>query len=121
MRARTAGLALLGAIVAIAASVVPVVAGSYEGFGAATPAGGSGTVVHVTTLRDAGAGSLREAVKHGSRTVVFDVAGEIVLTEPIIVGGAFVTIDGFSAPSPVCACARHRSMASRSGVVRTTW
>jgi len=100
MRARTAGLALLGAIVAIAASVVPVVAGSYEGFGAATPAGGSGTVVHVTTLRDAGAGSLREAVKHGSRTVVFDVAGEIVLTEPIIVGGAFVTIDGFSAPSP---------------------
>lgn len=72
----------------------------YQGFGSTTPGGSAGAVVRVTTLADAGPGSLREAVSRGSRTVVFDVAGEILLEDHIYVGGAFVTIDGFTAPPP---------------------
>lgn len=72
----------------------------YEGFGASTPGGSAGDVVHVTNLSDAGAGSLREAVAQGNRTVVFDVGGTIELTSPVYVNGAFVTIDGFTAPDP---------------------
>jgi pectate lyase len=70
------------------------------GFGAATPGGAGGAVVRVTTLDDAGPGSLREALGAGNRTVVFDVAGDIVLREPLYVRGAYVTIDGFTAPAP---------------------
>jgi pectate lyase len=72
----------------------------YEGFGATTPGGAQGTVVHVTNLNDTGPGSLREAVRFGNRFVVFDVTGEIVLTSEVDVRGAFITIDGSSAPSP---------------------
>ncbi len=73
---------------------------SYQGFGSTTPGGSGGTVVHVTNLNDSGPGSLRAALSAGNRTVVFDVAGEIKLTSAIRVTGAFITIDGFSAPSP---------------------
>ena len=72
----------------------------YQGFGATTPGGAPGAVVHITTLADSGPGSLREAVKLGNRTVVFDVSGTITLTKEISVKGAFITIDGFSAPPP---------------------
>jgi len=72
----------------------------YQGFGTTTPGGTQGTVVHVTTLAESGPGSLREAVKQGGRFVVFDIAGEINLTSEIDVRGAFITIDGFSAPPP---------------------
>lgn len=71
-----------------------------EGFGAATPGGDGGAVVRVTTLADSGPGSLREALKGGHRTIVFDVAGEIALRTHLWVNGAYVTIDGFSAPEP---------------------
>ena len=72
----------------------------YEGFGASTPGGTGGSVVHVTTLAEAGPGSFREAVSQGNRTIVFDVGGTIELTSAVFMSGAFVTIDGFSAPSP---------------------
>jgi hypothetical protein len=72
----------------------------YQGFGSATPGGSGQPVVHVTTLADAGPGSLREAISAGSRTVVFDVGGEIVLDRQLNVEGAFVTIDGATAPAP---------------------
>jgi len=72
----------------------------YQGFGATTPGGSGGTVVHVTNLNDSGPGSLREAVSQGGRIVVFDVAGEIVLSDHVYVTGAFITIDGLTAPSP---------------------
>src|SRR5262245_15622940 len=74
--------------------------GPYEGFGAGTPGGSREAVVRVTTLADAGPGSLRDAVSLGWRTVVFDVAGTIDLASAIHVGGPFVTIDGFTAPAP---------------------
>jgi hypothetical protein len=72
----------------------------YEGFGAATTGGAGKPIYRVTTLADSGPGSLREAVSSSNRCIVFDVAGDIVLTRQIYVGGAFVTIDGFTAPAP---------------------
>jgi large repetitive protein len=43
---------------------------------------------------------LRNAVSQGNRTIVFDVGGVIELARMVLVRGAFVTIDGFSAPPP---------------------
>ncbi|MGH8055840.1 MAG: hypothetical protein ACREOH_01190, partial [Candidatus Entotheonellia bacterium] len=74
--------------------------GTYQGFGATTPGGAGQPVYHVTHLQDSGPGSLRDAVSRGNRRVVFDVAGEISLNDDIRVKGAFITIDGFTAPSP---------------------
>jgi pectate lyase len=82
-------------------SVVPSFAQTYQGFGADTPGGEGQPVYHVTNLNDFGPGSLREAVSQGNRTVAFDVGGEIVLSIEIKVKGAFITIDGFTAPSPI--------------------
>lgn len=71
-----------------------------QGFGTATPGGADKPVYHVTNLGDSGTGTLRDALSHGNRNVVFDVAGEIVLAGDIKVRGAFLTVDGFTAPSP---------------------
>ena len=71
-----------------------------QGFGASTSGGSGRTVVHVTNLADSGTGSLRAALSAGSRYVVFDVAGTIQLQSPLYVRGAYVTIDGSSAPTP---------------------
>ena len=54
-----------------------------EGFGRYAQGGRGGTVYHVTTLRDAGPGSLRDAVSQPHRTVIFDVGGVIQLTSPL--------------------------------------
>ena len=87
-------VATLAALLAVTrADAVP------EGFGASTPGGAGNPIVHVTNLNDSGPGSLRAALSAGNRTIVFDVAGDIVLTEPLTVR-AFVTIDGLSAPEP---------------------
>jgi pectate lyase len=73
---------------------------AYQGFGATTRGGSGQPLYRVTTLKESGAGSLRDAVAKGARTVVFDVAGEIKLTSDIWVKGASLTIDGSTAPSP---------------------
>jgi hypothetical protein len=54
----------------------------------------------VTNLNDSGSGSLRDALSQGNRCVVFDVGGTISLSGNLLVKGANVTIDGFTAPSP---------------------
>jgi pectate lyase len=72
----------------------------YQGFGADTPGGAGGDIVRVTTVADAGPGSLREALTSGNRTIVFDVAGVIELQDHLFVRGSHVTIDGQSAPPP---------------------
>jgi pectate lyase len=68
-----------------------------EGFGAMTPGGRGGKVIHVTTLAASGPGSLQAAVStSGPRIIVFDVSGvingDITITQP------FVTIAGQTAP-----------------------
>jgi pectate lyase len=100
MAVRIGYLALFLVLITLASPDSSPAQPPLEGFGASTPAGAGGTVVHVTNLNDAGPGSLREAVSVGNRTVVFDVAGAIPLAGPIYVTGAFITIDGLSAPAP---------------------
>ncbi len=82
-----------------------VEAADFQGFGATTPGGTGQTTIVVTNLNDSGAGSFRDALSQGNRTIVFDVPGTtlrtITLTSgPIKVKGALITIDGCSAPSP---------------------
>jgi Carbohydrate binding module (family 6) len=78
----------------------PEAAHAYQGFGASTPGGAGQALYRVTTLHDRGAGSLREAVSQGSRTVVFEVGGGIKLTQDLWVKGAHITSDGSTAPAP---------------------
>ncbi|MGH7803506.1 MAG: hypothetical protein ACREQJ_04105 [Candidatus Binatia bacterium] len=73
---------------------------AMEGFGADTPGGTGKPVYRVTHLGDSGPGSLRDAVSRGGRHVVFDVAGSIGLRSIVKIRGAFLTVDGFTAPSP---------------------
>jgi hypothetical protein len=61
-----------------------------------------GAIVHVTSLADAGAGSLRDALAtRGPKVIVFDVGGVIHLASDLKVSTAQTTIAGQSAPSPV--------------------
>jgi pectate lyase len=99
-------------LIVVLAMLVPVVADAascpnsglpgtpYQGFGATTPGGSGKTVYRVTNRADSGPGSLRDALRTGNRCIVFDVAGDIVLKRQLYVEGSFVTVDGFSAPSP---------------------
>jgi hypothetical protein len=61
-----------------------------------------GAIVHVTSLADAGAGSLRDALAtRGPKVIVFDVGGVIHLASDLKASTAQTTIAGQSAPSPV--------------------
>jgi pectate lyase len=74
------------------------------GFGRLASGGSNGCVYHVTTLADAGAGSLREAAERTDPLwIVFDVSGDIGLSSKILLGsnktvdgrGAAITIRNF--------------------------
>ena len=68
-----------------------------EGYGAGASGGRGGTVYHVTSLADAGAGSFRDAVSQPNRTVVFDVGGIINLNSDVEVVDN-LTLAGQTAP-----------------------
>ena len=72
-----------------------------QGFGSDTPGGSGMPPLHVTNLNASGPGSLLEAVQYDRRTIVFDVGGVIDAPDNVgVLGRAFITIDGFSAPAP---------------------
>jgi pectate lyase len=82
--------------------VVPPAAGPVAGYGASTVGGSGGRVLAVTTLADAGTGSLRAALESsGPRTIVFKVGGTIRLASDLKISDPFVTVAGETAPSPV--------------------
>ncbi len=70
-----------------------------EGGGAYSFGGRGGKVYVVTSLADAGPGTLRAACEQGgARIVVFNVAGIIQLKTPLIIRAPYITIAGQSAP-----------------------
>jgi hypothetical protein len=70
-----------------------------EGYGRFAIGGRAGKVYAVTSLEDAGPGTLREAVEAaGPRTVVFRVGGTINLKSKLIVRNPYLTVAGQTAP-----------------------
>lgn len=72
-----------------------------EGFGKYTKGGRGGEVYLVTTLDDAGPGSLREGIEsaRAPRTIVFEIGGTIMLESPLIIKEkSHLTIAGQTAP-----------------------
>ncbi len=77
--------------------------GAYSGFGAETSGGEGRPVFAVTSLADAGIGTLRSVLESvgrlGGGRVVFNVGGDVVLRAELVIP-ANTTIDGLSAPAP---------------------
>lgn len=83
-----------------AAAQVPAFPGA-EGAGKDALGGRGGDVYHVTSLLNAGAGSLRFGLDNApisGRTIVFDTGGTIELTAPLTIDKPFITIAGQTAP-----------------------
>jgi pectate lyase len=100
-RLATAALIFLSLAAICAASAqdsIPAFPGA-EGWGAYTPGGRGGQVIHVTNLNNSGPGSLAEALNTpGPRIVVFDTSG--VIQGDITFDQGQVTVLGQTAPSP---------------------
>lgn len=75
---------------------------SAEGVGAGARGGRGGRVIEVTTLDDAGGGSLRAAMEaSGPRIVIFRVSGTIALKSAIRVRTPYLTVAGQTSPGGV--------------------
>lgn len=102
-----------------AAAPARAVARSHPGFGFRTVGGAGRPSFTVTTLADAGAGSLRDALDRAARgggTIRFAVAGGIRLATGLDVP-AHTTIDGTSAPAPGITLWGERTGAAGTGVL----
>lgn len=94
---------LLQAATVWPASFDPPAFPGARGFGAGSLGGRGGDVYIVTTLENAGEGSLREAIATavGPRTVVFRVGGTIDLDSALEIGVSRITIAGQTAPGGI--------------------
>ena len=68
-----------------------------EGFGAFVTGGRGGSIYHVTSLADSGAGTLRDAISQSNRIIVFDVCGVINISSALSMSSN-ITIAGETAP-----------------------
>src|SRR5687767_12790460 len=98
---------------------VPAFPGA-EGGGMYSFGGRGGKVFVVTSLEDAGPGSLREACEAGGpRVVVFNVAGIIRLKDKIRIRAPYITLNGASAPGDgVCVAGNTVELETHDVVVR---
>lgn len=98
---------------------IPAFPGAWGG-GMYSFGGRGGKVLVVTSLADRGPGTFREACEAGGpRTIVFNVAGIIRLTERIRIRAPYVTIDGSSAPGDgVCIAGGTVELESHDIVIR---
>ncbi|MGI9452362.1 MAG: right-handed parallel beta-helix repeat-containing protein [Geminicoccaceae bacterium] len=94
-------LDLIGLSLALWIGISSPTPAAPQGFGAETKGGLSGQIVRVTTLEPDGPGSLHDAIEmKGPRLVVFEVGGQIALTDELIIRNPNVTLAGQTAPSP---------------------
>lgn len=71
------------------------------GFAKNATGGRGGSIIHVTSLAESGAGTFRAAMETtGDRIIVFDVGGNITWTGERYIADGNVTILGQTAPSP---------------------
>jgi pectate lyase len=122
VRTGARGAAVLALVVCCAgaapATTLPAFPGA-EGFGAVATGGRGGDVYYVTNLDDAGPGSLRDAVSHDNRTVLFKVSGTIHLEKRIDVKASHITIAGQTAPGDgICVRGRDVVISGDDVVVR---
>ncbi|MFM5929692.1 MAG: polysaccharide lyase family 1 protein [Novosphingobium sp.] len=89
-----------------------------EGAGRFSAGGRGGRAIDVTTLADAGPGSLRAAVEaDGPRVVRFKVAGTVRLLSDLVIRSPRITIDGSGAPAGGVAIADHGLVVKADDVI----
>ncbi|MBS1826302.1 MAG: Ig-like domain-containing protein [Acidobacteria bacterium] len=90
-----------------------------EGYGAYALGGRGGDVYHVTTLEDAGPGSLRQGIVSaaGPRTIVFDLSGTIRLRSRLNINRSNLTLAGQTAPGDGITIAGYGVLVTRASHV----
>jgi len=114
----TRSIALLLLAAATPAAAQQLAFPGAEGAGRFAAGGRGGRVIAVTSLADAGPGTLRAAVEaSGPRTVVFRVSGTIRLLSPLRIREGRVTVAGQTAPGDGITLAGHVLQVSADDVV----
>lgn len=109
--------AILISSIALTISAQQIAFPGAEGFGRFTTGGRGQSVYYVTNLKDAGVGSLRDALSAGNRTILFKVSGTIYLNSELKVSKANTTIAGQSAPGDGICIANYTFRVEASNVI----